>query len=721
MKIKALTLLLCLAVCAAKAGSKAHAHLNDAASTMYNAPKVPEFDTANQLALQAQKELTASNKIKADSLINLSIKTYPTLEAMKYALQVGRLPDIVGANLIIQKVIDRTQAFEGEGEVVYVKLYYNTIEKPLMMTKNRAVFQWLVAAQDYNYSFGDRAAYINALQAIAMYKLEPFKAWSQNDPDVNVQRSLVGKAALYAGDYQKAVSMFPLDNINMRDYRLLEHIEIYQQANDYASALKSANEIGNKLIKAQQLYQVYAFWGEPDKAMEHYGKVDNYIKKQNLNFYYLALVDLHKKNFASAKQNIENCLRLRDIGRVMRSVDKWMVYKAYGDAFAGLNQFDKAKDQYNIALLYYPAYQPAINALAKLESGHEQIIAADKTPPEINITEPTPARGLKVITAGNNVMVKGLATDPSGIKEVTINGLKVYSQNSGAFWGDVAMSTGINKITVTATDMAGNKAQKTFEIEKQATPQVATNDIKPVVPVEEKEGKNYCLLVAAQNYTDGSIPSLENPIADAVKLKLVLKSQYNFTESNIITLYNPKTADLKRQLLELGNTIQPEDNLLIFYAGHGIWVDKEKKGYWLMTDAQYKDRNTWLPNKDVLDLIATLPARHTLLITDACFSGSVFKTRGLKADAPAAIKEMDSKISRVAITSGNDTEVPDQSVFMKYLVKALSENKEKYLTAQKMFINHIIEAVMAESKTEPRYGTLELAGHVGGDFIFSKN
>ncbi|HBI00351.1 MAG TPA: hypothetical protein DDY18_01875, partial [Flavobacterium sp.] len=130
-------------------------------------------------------------------------------------------------------------------------------------------------------------------------------------------------------------------------------------------------------------------------------------------------------------------------------------------------------------------------------------------------------------------------------------------------------------------------------------------------------------------------------------------------------------------------------------------------------------------NKDVLDLIAKLPARNTLLITDACFSGSVFKTRGLdlgKKDEQnnSVIQRLNDKISRVAITSGNDTEVPDKSVFMKYLVKALSENKEKYLTAQKMFINHIIESVMTETKTEPRYGTLELAGHVGGDFIFIK-
>lgn len=125
-------------------------------------------------------------------------------------------------------------------------------------------------------------------------------------------------------------------------------------------------------------------------------------------------------------------------------------------------------------------------------------------------------------------------------------------------------------------------------------------------------------------------------------------------------------------------------------------------------------------NKWCINLIAKLPSRNTLLFTEACFSGSVFKSRSVEADAPTAIKEMSNKISRVAITSGNDSEVPDESVFMKYLIKALTENKEKYLTTQKMFINQIIEAIMTESKTEPHYGTLELAGHIGGDYIFLK-
>ncbi|MES2828450.1 MAG: caspase family protein [Bacteroidota bacterium] len=404
---------------------------------------------------------------------------------------------------------------------------------------------------------------------------------------------------------------------------------------------------------------------------------------------------------------------------VINEVSKHHTYYKRAEAYIGLKDFVRAKQDYESALVYMPGYQPAIDGLARLEAKQETERVTDKAAPVIAVTEPSLSRGLKITASNKDVMVKGLASDPSGLKSVTINGIAVYTQENGNFWGNVPLTVGSNKVTIVATDFAGNKGEQIFEIERNDAPATVTanNEIKAIA---EKPGRNFAVLIASQNYTDTTIPSLENPIQDAVKLKIALKTLYNFPDSNVITLYNPNISDFKKKFIELNEMIQPEDNLVIFYAGHGIWVEKEKKGFWLLTDAIRNDQNTWLPNKNVLEMISKLPARHTLLITDACFSGSVFKTRSLGADAPSQLKELDQKISRVAITSGNDSEVPDESVFMKYLVKALTENKEKYLTAQKMFINQIIEAVMMETKTEPRYGTLELAGHIGGDFIFSK-
>jgi hypothetical protein len=74
----------------------------------------------------------------------------------------------------------------------------------------------------------------------------------------------------------------------------------------------------------------------------------------------------------------------------------------------------------------------------------------------------------------------------------------------------------------------------------------------------------------------------------------------------------------------------------------------------------------------------TIKSKHTLLITDACFSGSIFKTRSVEAAILKRFHEMYKDKSRKAMTSGNLTEAPDKSVFVKYLIKTLEENNEVF-------------------------------------------
>ncbi len=477
----------------------------------------------------------------------------------------------------------------------------------------------------------------------------------------------------------------------------------------------------SKMLVRALLAIVYSYKGDFVKSQQWINESKKsivigegfFIKINGINALTAKKYDEAIKYFNSAlNNNRTSYFSINQLGR-------FNTYTFRAQAYEGLGDFINAKKDYEAALVYHPEYEPALTGLARLEGRVISERRADKLPPEIIITEPSSlTRGLKISGNGTDMMIKGIAKDSFGLKSVSINGTPVYNKEDGNFWGNVSLKAGLNTVIIEATDMAGNKASKTIEIEQPSAPVAVKQE--EIVAVTEKEGKNYALFIASQNYDDASIPSLENPIGDAVKLKLILKKNYGFKDDNIISLYNPEKNNFKQQFQQLSEVLQPEDNLVIFYAGHGVWVEKEKKGYWLLTDAKRNDSETWVSNKDVLDMIAKLPTRHTLLITDACFSGGVFKTRSLGADASQAMREMSEKISRVAITSGNDTEVPDESVFMKYLVKALSENKDKYLTAQKMFINHIIEAVMNETKTEPRYGTLELAGHVGGDFIFVK-
>lgn len=673
---------------------------------------------SKDLVKKASKALKEEQYTLAEKYYLEANRYYPIpTELGLFALERMKIGDIKSANKIMDTAI----------------LSLNNIVSPSSIDFNKTE----ILKEKYfqkgmlNFDYGDPTVGIPAIirfleiakksEGIEKAKKELYEYYVEAAVEssyyLNDKKSLVEIRNLTA-DLKLNKSNFTSDvYIKLIDKKFEEVISILSNAIENGQDFSNSKELAKRMIP-----MALANAGEYQKSIDAIQNLlkTSIVESEMFYAYPNGICALGQNNYLKAINYFSQALRLskfKRVGNRMINSSKFIYYTKRAEAYLGLNDFVKAKNDFESALTYFPDFEPALNGLAKLEGRIITERRIDKTPPVIVISEPAAARGLKIVGSGKDVMVKGIATDPSGLKSVSVNGNMVYSKEEGDFWGVIPLSEGKNIIKIIAMDMAGNAAEQIIEIEK---PQNAISVNNDIVPVTQKEGRNFILLIASQNYDDQSIPSLDNPIPDAIKLKMVLKNSYNFNDENIITLFNPERSDFKKRFIELSETLQPEDNLIIFYAGHGIWVEKEKKGYWLLTDAKRSDLNTWLPNKEVLTMISNLSTRHTLLITDACFSGSVFKTRSIGSDAPPAVREMSEKISRVAITSGNDTEVPDQSVFMKYLIKALSENKEKYLTAQKMFITQIIEAVMTESKTEPRYGTLELAGHVGGDFIFIK-
>ena len=133
----------------------------------------------------------------------------------------------------------------------------------------------------------------------------------------------------------------------------------------------------------------------------------------------------------------------------------------------------------------------------------------------------------------------------------------------------------------------------------------------------------------------------------------------------------------------------------------------------------YFVNSTYISIYDIKSVLKNSNARHILLIADACFSGAL--TRDLPKDASAAIKLQYETTSRTAMTSGNLTTVPDLSKFLYYLRQKLSENKEKFLTAKKLF-DSFSEIVLnnTDPPTAPLYRGIQDVGDLGGEFIFIK-
>ena len=139
-------------------------------------------------------------------------------------------------------------------------------------------------------------------------------------------------------------------------------------------------------------------------------------------------------------------------------------------------------------------------------------------------------------------------------------------------------------------------------------------------------------------------------------------------------------------------------------------------GYWLPSDAKKDSKSNWVSNTDLTLYLSAFESNHVLLVTDACFSGGIFKTRSI-GDMDQGTKRLYELKSRKAITSGNLKEVPDNSVFMKYFIMELEMNQNTFLTSDQLFAK-IRPNILNNSATEPLYGVIHNTGDEGGEFVF---
>jgi hypothetical protein len=340
----------------------------------------------------------------------------------------------------------------------------------------------------------------------------------------------------------------------------------------------------------------------------------------------------------------------------------------------------------------------------------EPVEIPDTRPPVVEYLSPRIPVGFTFTTREKSTDLVAQASDSSGISFVAVNGQMQTVNESGIFTTHLELEPGENEFRIKAMDGKQNLTEQVFVVEYRP----------PVLTLAEKiseQSEYYALIIGIDQYSDREIPDLDNPITDARHLMDELVENYHFREGNIRFLKNATRADLIRSLDEMSSRVGPEDNLLIFYAGHGWWDDDANNGYWLPADADPYEKTNWFRNSTLVDYLKEIDSRHTLLITDACFGGSIFKTRSALGSKERAYEKLYELPSRKAMTSGNLSEVPDKSSFTKYLVQRLNENRETYLSSEQLFSSFRM-AVINNSDAVPMYGEIQKVGDEGGDFIF---
>ena len=364
-----------------------------------------------------------------------------------------------------------------------------------------------------------------------------------------------------------------------------------------------------------------------------------------------------------------------------------------------------------VEVLALLATQPAISSIVQTPPA--------AGPPVITVTSPAVQRGLAVKVRSDAVTVSGAASSSRGIARVTVNGQQAALDDRGNFSVELLLRPGENLIEVQALDLQRGTASEQFRIVRETVKPV----VQAVVPSNHQgvgSGTYHALLIAVQDYRSTEITKLDHPVQDASRLRDLLISNYTFDPSNVTLLKNPDRKEIFKAFESLRKTVGPNDSVLVFFAGHGVWREDMQQGFWLPRDASgMSDPSDWIPNSTLRDYIKAIRARHLLLMADACFSGGIFKVRDAFSRPDAAVEKVFEMPSRKALTSGSLKTVPDRSVFVEYLLKRLRENRDQYLDAQKLY-SRFREAVINNSPVgqTPLYGAISETGDEGGDFIF---
>ena len=229
--------------------------------------------------------------------------------------------------------------------------------------------------------------------------------------------------------------------------------------------------------------------------------------------------------------------------------------------------------------------------------------------------------------------------------------------------------------------------------------------------------KFHAVIIACSNYTGNKWPRLENATADGDSLKKELITEYGFASNNVVTLYNMNKRQILEGLYKKLDTLGENDNVLIFYSGHGTFDTSSYVAYWVPVNAE--GRYDYISNSDITVALSNTKAKHVLIMADACYSGIM---RGPAFDDDYNDSLTMRAKSRQILTSGATAAVPGVSTFVPTIVQELKLNSSHYMLASQLYIN-IAKTVLLQSGRAPIFKPLEgLRNSISyGMFYFRKN
>ncbi|MCR5885796.1 caspase family protein [Rhizobacter sp. J219] len=347
------------------------------------------------------------------------------------------------------------------------------------------------------------------------------------------------------------------------------------------------------------------------------------------------------------------------------------------------------------------------------------------------------------------VVVRVASTN--GVKSVRVNGQVQATDAQGLLSIPLTVRDAPSTVLVQAEDEVGAQAQAELKLVQRSAPLVASTAPAATTPASAVlaatavtplntppltpplapliSGKRHALVIANQAYKRWT--PLDTPRADAHAVATVLKQRFGF---EVTLLQDVTRQQLLSGLSKLRQQVGPQDQVVVYYAGHGQMDTVTARGYWIPVDGDEKDIAQWVSVIDVTDQLSAMSARHVLVIADSCYSGTL--TRSLVPAVDQALtleqrvgplRQLSQQRARVAMTSGGMEPVVDggsinHSLFARSLLDVLGQVHSP-MAAQELHgavaarFAHLARRLKIQQ--QPQYAPIGFAGHEAGDFVLA--
>jgi hypothetical protein len=222
--------------------------------------------------------------------------------------------------------------------------------------------------------------------------------------------------------------------------------------------------------------------------------------------------------------------------------------------------------------------------------------------------------------------------------------------------------------------------------------------------------RDMALIFATDNYDHWD--DLVNPVNDGETIAKELKEKYGF-ETEIIR--NANVDEVFEKIREYNlKKFKPQDQLLIFFAGHGVFDEAFGEGFVVAKNslANDKGRTSYISHARLRGIINNIPCQHILLMMDVCFGGTLDPVIARSRSAADEVSEREflarklSYKTRKYLTSGGKEYVSDgipgrHSPFAGKFLEVL----RSYGGIDGLVTLNELQVAMERLKTTPRFGS----------------